>query len=154
MHLQFCPSFSCSSHWEKIGLENEDTGLAKDLGKLGILSLTLFHTDSLSLSCHFFSWVISIQANKCSSVWPAPGQGSTKARWKMYLPSTLSRSGFKVRGMSALMGKDLTDSVTRFILVKNTLVVADSSQTGSQAVRGNTFSLPRAMNAAHNHFSC
>lgn len=30
------------------------TGLAEDLGKLGILSITLFHTDSLSLSLPFF----------------------------------------------------------------------------------------------------
>lgn len=86
MHLQLCPSLSYSSHWEKIGLKNEDTGLAKDLGKLGILSLELFHIDSLSLSCHFFSWAISNQANKCSSEWPAPGQGSTKLYGRCILP--------------------------------------------------------------------
>lgn len=46
----------------------------------------------------------------------------------MYLSATASCSCVKVQELSAPMSWDLTDSVTRFIPMKNTLVVWDSSQ--------------------------
>lgn len=54
MPLQQNPSFSFFLLWEYRIREQGLTGLAEDLDKLGILSFTLFHNDSLSLSLHFF----------------------------------------------------------------------------------------------------
>lgn len=129
-------------------------GLVEDLGKLGILSFTLFHTDSLSLSLPFF--MDNEQVWLMNAPWYDPHLA--KAQMKLYRRCIFTPrpfgGGIKVGGMSALKGWDLTDSVTRFILVKNTLVVWNSSSTASQAIQGNTFSLPRATNAAHNHSCC
>lgn len=84
--------------------EQGATGLAKDLDKLGILSLAISYTDSLSFSPRF-----SV-ANKQDWLMSTPWYDLhlAKAQVKLYrryiFSPHLSRRSVKVRGLLALMG--------------------------------------------------